>query len=93
MNFERDAQKLGTFDISGLRTIVRSFTDDAWNEDASRQAAFNAHVATQTLKLIADSDFRHTNPTHHPLYARLEPLTGAVARMTAASAVHLRCQQ
>ena len=73
MNFERDAQKLGTFDISGLRTIVRSFTDDAWNEDASRQAAFNAHVATQTLKLIADSDFRHTDPTYHPLFARLEP--------------------
>lgn len=73
MNFERDAQKLGAFDISDLRTIVRTFTDEDWRADASRQAAFNAHIATQTIKLIADTDFRHTNPTYHPPFAPLEP--------------------
>jgi hypothetical protein len=73
MNFERDAQKLGVFDISGLKTIVLAFTDDDWNTDASRQAAFNAHIATQTIKLIADADFRHTDPTYHSTFRQLEP--------------------
>jgi hypothetical protein len=73
MNFERDAQKLGVFDIADLKTIVRTFTDEDWNADASRQAAFNAHIATQTIKLIADTDFRHTDPTYHPMSRQLEP--------------------
>jgi len=73
MNFAHDAQKLGAFDISGLKAVAQAFADDIWNADASRQATFNAHVATQTIKLIADSDFRHTNPTHHPIFKALEP--------------------
>ena len=73
MNFERDAQYLGRFDISELRGIVETFAEDMWTEDASRQAAFNAHLATQTIKLIADADFRHTHPTHHAAFTRLEP--------------------
>lgn len=73
MNFAQDAQKLGSFDISGLRAVVQGFADDAWNADASRQAAFNAHNSTQTIKLIADPDFRHTDPTYHAIFATLEP--------------------
>ncbi len=73
MNFAHDAQKLGAFDISELKAVALALADDIWNADASRQAAFNAHIATQTIKLIADSDFRHTNPTHHPIFTTLEP--------------------
>lgn len=73
MNFAQDAQKLGSFDISDLRTVVQAFADDVWNTDPSRQAAFNAHNSTQTVKLIADADFRHANPTYHAIFATLEP--------------------
>jgi hypothetical protein len=72
MNFGHDAQKLGSFDISGLKAAVAAFGDEAWTADASRQAAFNAHASTQTLKLIADSDFRHTDPTYHAAFEGLE---------------------
>ncbi len=74
MNFAQDAQKLGTFDISALRATVAAFDESVWNADGSRQIAFNAHASTQTLKLIADSDFRHTAPTTHPAFHDLEPL-------------------
>ncbi len=74
MNFAHDAQKLGTFDITDLKATVAAFSDDIWDADASRQTAFTAHASTQTLKLIADSDFRHVNPTTHPAFTPLEPL-------------------
>ncbi len=73
MNFANDAQKLGSFDVSELARVVASFEDEVWNADASRQQAFSAHSSTQTLKLIADADFRHTDPTVHSLFHTLEP--------------------
>ncbi len=74
MNFAHDAQKLGTFDISELRATVAAFGEEAWRADDSRQMAFSAHASTQTLKLIADTDFRHTDPSVHPPFRALEPL-------------------
>ncbi len=74
MNFAYDAQQLGQFDISALRSTVAALGDDDWNADGSRQKAFNAHASTQTIKLIADSDFRHTDPTHHAAFADFEPM-------------------
>ena len=74
MNFTHDAQKLGAFDISALRATVAAFDEDIWRADDSRQMAFSAHASTQTLKLIADADFRHSDPTVHPPFLALEPL-------------------
>jgi hypothetical protein len=74
MNFAQDAQKLGTFDISELKATIAAFDEAVWHDDDSRQKAFNAHSSTQSLKLIADSDFRHTDPTTQPAFATLEPL-------------------
>lgn len=72
MNFAYDAQKLGTFDIIGLKATVHSLTEELWTADSNRQEAFGAHSATQTIKLIADWDFRHKDPTHHPVFALFE---------------------
>ncbi|ESQ82524.1 hypothetical protein AEAC466_16800 [Asticcacaulis sp. AC466] len=72
MNLPCDALKLGSFDITELKAIVERFDEAAWNADASRQTAFNAHISTQTIKLIADTDFRHTNPTYHATFTMLE---------------------
>lgn len=74
MNFPQDAQKLGKFDISALKAVVAAFDDAVWYGDDSRQKIFPAHASTQSLKLIADADFRHTDPTTQPAFATLEPL-------------------
>jgi hypothetical protein len=74
MNLAHDAIKLGALDVSDLKAAVAAFHDTDWTADKSRQAAFDAHASTQTLKLIADGDFRHVNPTRHALFFELEPL-------------------
>ena len=74
MNFGQDAIKLGAFDVSRLKATVLTLGEDAWQADSSRQQVFDAHTSTQTLKLIADADFRHTHPTVHPSFQAFEPL-------------------
>ena len=74
MNFRDDAVKLGTFNITTLRDRVLTLTDVDWNVDTSRQQTFDAHTRTQTIKLIFDPDYRHTNPTIHTDFAIFEPL-------------------
>lgn len=74
MNFASDTVKLGQFDISALKTAVLALDDGAWLADSSRQQVFDAHTSTQTLKLIADPDFRHTDPSVHPLFATFESM-------------------
>ncbi len=66
MNFEGDAIKHGEFDISELIDRIAGFAEDRWCEDTSRQEKFEAHTDTQTIKLLFDPDYRHTNPTEHP---------------------------
>jgi hypothetical protein len=78
MNFAYDAQKLGQFDIAELKAAVAALDEEAWNADGSRQKAFGAHASTQTIKLIADSDFRHTNPTRHAGYDVFAPMLAPV---------------
>ncbi len=66
MNFQSDAVPLGDFDISRLAAWVASFNEERWQDDTSRQEIFEAHTDTQTIKLLFDPDYRHTNPTSHP---------------------------
>ena len=74
MNFANDAVRLGTFDITALRAAILEMDESAWHSDSSRQQVFDAHTSTQTLKLIADADFRHTDPTVHSTFHAFEPL-------------------
>lgn len=74
MNFRDDAVKLGTFDITALRDQVAALTEADWSADTSRQQTFDAHTRTQTIKLIFDADYRHTDPTIHPEFAVFEPV-------------------
>jgi hypothetical protein len=73
MNFAHDAQKLGAFDISALRAKAAALDEEAWNADGRRQADFRAHASTQSIRLIGDPDFRHTNPTTQPAFHTFEP--------------------
>jgi quercetin dioxygenase-like cupin family protein len=74
MNFKDDAVLLGTFDIATLRARVMAVTEDDWSTDTSRQQTFDAHTRTQTIKLIFDADYRHTDPTVHAAFADFKPL-------------------
>ena len=74
MDIGKDAVKIGECEIAALVAGVRSLTETQWSTDDSRQKIFHAHNSTQTIKLIADADFRHENPTEHDDYERFEPM-------------------
>jgi hypothetical protein len=74
MNFKDDAVRLGAFDITALRDQAAALTDADWSADASRQQTFDAHTRTQTIKLIFDADYRHSDPTVHADFAVFEPV-------------------
>lgn len=83
MNFDGDAVKLGEFDISAISAMIAGFSEERWDEDNSRQKKFEAHSDTQTIKLLFDADYRHTNPTEHPTLqefaTQIEPLQNHVS--------------
>ncbi len=72
MDIGRDATNLGAFEIDALVRGVRALTDEQWLADASRQKIFDTHHSTQTIRLIADADFRHHDPTKHEDFDRFE---------------------
>ena len=43
-------------------------TDEDWASEVWRQKSYPVHQQTQTISLIFDKDFRHSNPTIHPRF-------------------------
>ena len=84
MNFKGDFTKLGTLDVASLKDAVATISDEEWAESSWREKQFATHVNTQTIQLVFDQDFRHSNPTYLPKYEELklllEPLTSLIAR-------------
>lgn len=84
MNFNGDFNKIGELDITSLRKAVEAITDEEWGADAWRQKEFDTHADTETIQLVFDADFRHSNPTYLPKYDELkslvEPVTQLIAR-------------
>ncbi len=72
MNLQTDMLMLGEFDIAGLADQVRLISDHDWSEDQKRQEIFEAHTHTQTIKLLFDPDYRHSDPTRHSAFDTYE---------------------
>ena len=49
-----------------LKDLVLQLTPEHWTGDSTRQQRYEAHRDTQTIGLVYDEDFRHTNPTKLP---------------------------
>ena len=66
MNFDGCFQNITQVDIRPLKQLVSRLTPRHWVADKTRQARYEVHKDTQTIPLVYDADFRHTNPTMHP---------------------------
>ncbi len=71
------------FDVEPLKRKLAKIPERAWHQ-SGREEKYEVHKQTQALQLIYDSDFRHYNPTVHPLHhefrRELEPFTDFVTR-------------
>jgi len=83
MNFEGFFRQIGDFDLEEPRKQIMELTEDDWNSEAWRQKTYPVHQQTQTISLIFDKDFRHSNPTVLPRYAQFEEaLSPALQKVT-----------
>lgn len=73
MNLKDDFAFLGQLDITPLTKKVAALSEGDWLEDQARQEIFEAHTDTQTIKLLFDPDYRHTDPTVHAALNEFRP--------------------
>jgi len=66
MNFPGNFKKIADVSIDMLKDLVLQLTPEHWTGDTTRQQRYEAHRDTQTIGLVYDEDFRHTNPTKLP---------------------------
>lgn len=66
MDWDGNFQCNGLIDVAALKRRVHERSDADWNEDRHRQTTFSVHRQTQTIPLLYNADFRHTNPTPQP---------------------------
>jgi hypothetical protein len=78
MNLDGDFKKIGTYDVTDIQELLKSFTDEQWLRESWRREKFAVHRSTQSIYLIMDEDGRHTDPTEYPALAEyqgvLQPL-------------------
>lgn len=83
MRFEGNYIRRGTVDVSKIADALAQLSEDEWLEDSYRQRMFASHRDTNTVPLLFDTDFRHTDPTKCKHYQRLSPLVEPVHSMIA----------
>lgn len=76
-------RQIGVFDLENPQKKTMELTDEDWASEAWRQKSYPVHQQTQTISLIFDKDFRHSNPTVHSRFEQFQkafaPLMQSVA--------------
>jgi hypothetical protein len=84
MNFSGNFSFIGNIEISELRKLVLSLTDEQWDDFSIRQNLYEVHQNTKAIGLVYDLDFRHSHPTRLPTLAMFEEALRPVLMKTAA---------
>jgi hypothetical protein len=83
VNFDGNFRRIGSTNVEPIEALLQSFGEDDWDRDSQRQRRYEVHKDTQTIALVHDYDFRHTNPTRHPaleIFGRaIRPILSMVA--------------
>ena len=82
MNFKGDFRYLGKADTRLLRDRVLAIEEVEWSRNDWRQRQFQAHHHTRTIPLLFDVDFRHSQPTAHPMLAPLREYLVPILELT-----------
>ncbi|OZG73990.1 hypothetical protein BTA51_09425 [Hahella sp. CCB-MM4] len=65
MNFEGDFRLIGVYDVTFLEDKLLSFTESDWGKMSWKERIGKEHRHTQTIPILFDKDFRHSNPSRH----------------------------
>ena len=83
MNFNDNFRRIGSANIEPVKALVTALTDEDWSEGDVRQQRYEVHKDTQTIPLVHDYQFRHTEPTQHPALATFGPVIRPILAITA----------
>jgi hypothetical protein len=83
MNFDDNFRRIGGANVEPIRALVASLEEADWDSQSVRQQRYEVHRDTQTIPLVHDYDFRHTNPTRHPALETFGPVIRPILAITA----------
>lgn len=73
MNFDGNFTSLGSVDVGPLRRLVSGLTAGDWAREAVRRQRYEVHRDTESIGLVYDLDFRHSQATRLPALQVFEP--------------------
>jgi len=83
LNFDDNFRRIGGANVEPIKALIAEFESEQWENEAIRQQHYEAHRDAQSMLLVHDSDFRHSNPTRHPALQIFEPVIRPVLAITA----------
>jgi hypothetical protein len=83
MNFDDNFRRIGSANIEHVKASAAALTDEDWTQESVRQQRYEVHKDTQSIPLVHDYDFRHTEPTRHPALETFGPMLRPILAITA----------
>jgi len=83
VNFGDNFRRIGGANIEPIKAMIAELEREQWENEEIRQQRYEAHRDTQSIPLVHDSDFRHTEPTRHPALKIFGPIIRPVLSITA----------
>ena len=83
MNFDDNFRRIGSANIEHVKALAATLTDEDWTQESVRQQRYEVHKDTQSIPLVHDDDFRHTEPTQHPALQTFAPVIRPILAITA----------
>ncbi len=82
MNFDDNFRRIGSANIEHVKALAAKLTDEDWTQQSVRQKRYEVHKDTQSIPLVHDDDFRHTEPTRHPALQTFGPVIRPILAIT-----------
>ena len=83
MNFDGNFRRIGSANVEPIKALLDKLAEEDWDRESVRQQRYEVHKDTQTIPLVHDYDFRHTQPTRHPALQTFEPVIRPILAITA----------
>lgn len=83
MNFDGNFRRIGSANTEPVKALVEVIDAEQWDSDTLRQRWHETSRDVRTIALVHDDDFRHTQPTRHPMLKVFEAVIRPVLAVTA----------
>jgi hypothetical protein len=83
MNFDDNFRRIGSANVEPMKAMLAEIGDAQWQSKTTRQQLYEAHRAAQTVLLVHDKHYRHSEPTRQPALKAFGPVIRPVLGITA----------